>query len=245
VIRILIALCLASVAHGAVLLVQVKECHIGSTGTNTCTLNSNVTSGNLSIVMVGNTANDCTTPAANRTTYTSAHQSTNFGGDGEHACIWYGVYASSGAETVTKVSPAGPEIMRVFEFSGIASGTTVAAHSGDAPSFASSMTSGDMVTAAGSNIVVCVGGNNNTETFTSATPADTNYFDGPVCSGVGGACGGFDYQQTVGFLYKFAAAGTYNCSMGLTGAGRRMAIAGAVISFTPTLAKPGSFPYIM
>lgn len=87
-----------------------------NTGT-TLAFNSNVTSGNLLIVVTGTSAADVTTVTDTvGTTYTKAIQLN--GGESMRAAIWYGIAAGSGANTVSITTGSGIRTIAIHEYSG-------------------------------------------------------------------------------------------------------------------------------
>lgn len=246
---VLLFFALTASAPAALTRVQDKECHAISAAAS-CVMPGNVTAGNLSIVTSASVGGGWYCPAlptdTRGTVYALTIGATNTSGDNEVVCIWHGVYSSSGANTITHTAGA-VETMHVFEFSGFLGSVTVKGTNTSTPSDVTTTSAGPITTDAANNVLVCVAGDNKAEAprlFNSATPADSSYFDGPFCSGAGGACGLFDYEQNSAFLFKVVPAGSYTCTFGLVTNGRRNAVAGAAISYTPRASSSGH-PYVM
>ncbi len=194
---------------------------VEATGPNTvAVMPSDVTSGNLLVVMWGNTGSDAATTISDTRglTFTSIIGSINVNGSQSSCKILTAPITSSGPDTVTRVDLLGnfPCGMWVFEIGGISSPTTDSTN-GDTSDAISSVNSGNVVSANTDLILLgCAG--------SSVAAFDTFSPSGSTTHTVGNN----------GFLQKFVAAGTYSCTFDKTStAGGRNSCCAALISFSP------------
>jgi hypothetical protein len=206
---------------------------VESTGPNTVlVMPSNVTAGNLLIIMTGHPGgNECTGGGTLATytdtrglTYTAITTSENPSGGQSNSCILSAPITSSGPQTITRNVSLGnyPVAMWGVEISGVLLPTVDATASGTADS-GTSVSSGNVVSANPNLILLGAASDNVANAFDSVSPSGgTSAFVSP-----NGA-----------FLVKLVGAGTYNPTFGKSAGGVRFSCTAALISFTiPKKAK--------
>lgn len=212
--------------------VQDKQCN-SSTTPATCAFTSSVTSGNYLFVVVatGNSTNanvDCTNNVGGTysdslgTTMTRLTGATNFGGFTDSVCIVWGRFGSSGADTVSYATSGA--MMYLAEV------TSIPTASVDSTAFNNALGNGNTTVSTGTatasvstNFIICAVSNNNTNPFTSATPAGGTLTTTTTAS------------FSAAFLYQFTgSAGSQSCVFSIpSGATRPVAVVG-VIKYSTT-----------
>ncbi len=203
-------------------IVQSASGSSASAPTCVVTMGSNVTSGNLLVVMEGNTGgNDNPTAVYTDTqglTYTLAISTINVNGAQSSCGILTAPVTSSGPQVITRTIAGGnyPVSLWVIEVGGI-SGPSVAATSGGTSDAVSSVNTGNVVSALTDLLLVGSSGATSAAFDTFSPSGSTNATIG-----------------NNGMMAKLVGAGTYSCTFDKTStAGGRNSCCAALISFSP------------
>jgi len=202
--------------------------------TTVCVMPSNVTAGNLLVIMTGHIGgNECNAGSGNAVytdtrglTYTALVAGQNVNGAQSNCCIITAPITSSGPQTITRTIASSnyPNSMWAVEVSGVSSLATAAVNASFAD-FVLTINTGNVTSAAADLLILACAAHNTTPPFDSVSPT--------------GSASNFPANGVQAGMIQFAAAGTYSATFGKPGASGRFSACIALLSYTPAAQQYG------
>jgi hypothetical protein len=204
-------------------IVQYVTCNSAQSAANPCPFSQNVVSGNTVVIVAANTVDaNCSSGGINTlftdtrsTTFTFAALGDNLIGGQPTTCIAFGVFGSSGAESITaQLNSASSESMVVYEIAGISS-PSLDVTSNSTGGAAGSLSTGSATATTANSLLVCgFGGSSSGSQFytSSLSPSNAAFLNTTSASILGATKGGTAAVQ-------FTGSGSKSCTFTFGGPG--------------------------